>query len=96
MPPSREESAMDRDTFIRTLADEGFPEPVLVTREHGALDEHAHPFEAKALIVAGEIAIRTGGEERLYKVGDVFHLDANQPHTEQYGAQGVQYLVGRK
>jgi quercetin dioxygenase-like cupin family protein len=87
---------MDRASFIRMLADEGFPEPVLVTREHGAMEEHAHPFEAKALIVAGEIAIRTGGDERLYRVGDVFHVAANQPHAERYGEQGVQYLAGRK
>lgn len=87
---------MDRDTFIRTLADEGFPEPVLVTREPGHMDEHTHPFEAKALIVAGEITIGTCGESRLYRAGDVFHLAAGLPHVEDYGPQGVQYLAGRK
>ncbi|WP_322045955.1 cupin domain-containing protein [Paraburkholderia sp. J67] len=87
---------MDRETFIRTLAAEGFPEPVLVTREPGHLDEHSHPFEAKALIVAGEIAIAVGGEERVYRVGDVFHLPAGVLHVERYGPQGVQYLAGRK
>jgi quercetin dioxygenase-like cupin family protein len=87
---------MDRETFIRTLADEGFPEPVFVTREHGETAEHSHPFEAKALVVAGEMHIRVGAEERLYGVGDVFHLGANVPHAERYGPQGVQYLAGRK
>lgn len=87
---------MQREAFVRTLAEEGFPEPVLVTREAGAMDEHAHPFEAKALIVAGEMHIRVGGEERLYQVGDVFHLAANLRHAERYGPNGVQYLVGRK
>lgn len=87
---------MERETFIRMLAEEGFPEPVVVTREHGGMDEHVHPFEAKALIVAGEITIRAGGVARLYRVGDVFHLAANLPHAERYGLQGVQYLVGRK
>jgi quercetin dioxygenase-like cupin family protein len=87
---------MDRETFIRTLTDEGFPDPVVVTREAGAMEEHAHPFEAKALIVAGELYIRVGGEERLYQAGDVFHLAANVTHAERYGPEGVQYLVGRK
>ncbi|MBB3260254.1 hypothetical protein F4827_004931 [Paraburkholderia bannensis] len=87
---------MDRDAFIRTLAEEGFPEPVLVTREAGVMTEHSHPFEAKALIVAGEIAISVAGEERLYRAGDVFHLGAHVPHVERYGPQGVQYLAGRK
>ncbi len=94
--PIEKETAVDRETFVRTLAEEGFPEPVLVTREHGAMDEHTHPFEAKALIVMGEITIGADGEERLYCVGDVFHLAAGQPHVERYGPQGVQYLAGRK
>jgi quercetin dioxygenase-like cupin family protein len=87
---------MDRETFMRTLTEEGFPDPVVVTREAGVMDEHAHPFEAKALIVAGEMHIRVGGEERRYQAGDVFHLAANLPHAERYGPEGVQYLVGRK
>ncbi len=87
---------MHRETFERSLAEEGFPEPVVVTREAGAMEEHAHPFEAKALILAGEVHIRVAGEERLYRAGDVFHLGANELHAERYGPQGVQYLVGRK
>jgi hypothetical protein len=87
---------VDRDTFIRTLADEGFPEPVFISREPGHMDEHSHPFEAKALIVAGEITISTGGEARVYRAGEVFHVAAGLPHVEDYGPQGVQYLAGRK
>ena len=26
----------------------------------------------------------------------VFHLRADEPHAERYGADGVEYLVGRK
>jgi quercetin dioxygenase-like cupin family protein len=87
---------MDRETFMRILAEEGFLDPVVVTREAGVTEEHGHPFEAKGLIVAGEIHIRVGSEERLYHVGDVFHLAANLPHAERYGPEGVQYLVGKK
>lgn len=32
----------------------------------------------------------------VYRAGDIFHLKANVVHTEHYGPQGVQYLVGRK
>ncbi|BAL23056.1 cupin domain-containing protein [Azoarcus sp. KH32C] len=70
---------------------------MLVEREpNGALDTHTHPFEAKALILAGEILIRTEAEATTYRVGDVFHLAANEPHTESYGPAGVRYLVGRR
>ncbi|WP_153041169.1 cupin [Paraburkholderia monticola] len=52
--------------------------------------------KAKALIVEGEIRIRVGDEERLYRAGDVFHPPANEAHAEQYGPQDVTYLVGGK
>jgi quercetin dioxygenase-like cupin family protein len=88
---------MEREAFVGTLEKEGFKEFVTVTREPGAaLDVHEHPFEAKALILEGEISLRVGDEERLYKVGDVFHLPAHIAHSERYGPAGVQYLVGRK
>jgi quercetin dioxygenase-like cupin family protein len=87
---------MQREAFTTSLAQEGFAEPVTVTREAGAMDEHTHPFEAKALILAGELHIRVGDNERLYKAGDVFHLLAHVRHAERYGPEGVQYLVGRK
>lgn len=87
---------MQRDAFEQELAREGFTELVTVTREAGDLDTHAHPFEAKALILFGEIAIRVDDDERLYCEGDVFHLNANEAHAERYGPAGVQYLVGRK
>ena len=60
------------------------------------LDAHAHPFEAKALILAGELRLCIGDKERVYQAGQVFHLQANETHSERYGPEGVTYLVGRK
>ena len=88
---------MDREAFTESLTKDGFPEAVVVTREANIeTDVHEHSFEAKALILEGELHIREGDEERAYKVGDVFHLPANKPHSERYGSSGVTYLVGRK
>jgi quercetin dioxygenase-like cupin family protein len=88
---------MDRDEFVSLLDGEGFKEVVTVMREAGGvLDVHTHPFESKALILDGEIELQIGGTSRLYGPGDVFHLQANEPHAERYGANGVRYLVGRK
>ena len=53
-------------------------------------------IEAKALVLVGALWITCGGPEKQYAVGDVFHLQANQPHAERYGPSGVTYLVGRK
>ena len=88
---------MERDDFLKILSEEGYSEAVTVEREpHGSIDLHTHPFEAKALILKGEVRIGIGESEKVFRAGDVFHLRANEPHWETYGAEGVGYLVGRK
>lgn len=88
---------MERQAFLDTLKAEGYAEPVLVQRApDGRLDDHAHPFEAKAPILRGEIRIHAGGEIKIYRDGDVFHLRRDEPHRESYGPEGVDYLSGRR
>ena len=88
---------MEREVFMKILATEGFEEAVTVAREPGGfLDLHAHPFEAKALVVKGELLLKVEGADQSYQAGQVFHLPAGTPHSEQYGPQGVEYLVGRR
>jgi quercetin dioxygenase-like cupin family protein len=88
---------MEQQAFLDTLKAEGYAEPVRVRREpNGTLADHAHPFEAKALILAGEIRIHAGGEIKIYRAGDVFHLRRDEPHRESYGPEGVDYQAGRR
>jgi quercetin dioxygenase-like cupin family protein len=87
---------MDKALFERQLTQDGF-EVSTVTRDANAfVDTHSHPFEAKALILSGQISIQVQGKDVLYQPGQVFHLPAGMAHTERYGPQGVTYLVGRK
>ncbi len=62
----------------------------------GFLEMHTHPFEAKALILSGDLRLRAGDEDQCYRTGQVFHLPAGTLHSEQYGPEGVTYLVGRR
>ena len=88
---------MDQESFIAQLQQQGFSDVSTVTRAPGGyLDTHTHPFEARALILAGDIRITCDGRETLYRPGEMFHLDHGEPHTESYGPEGVTYLVGRK
>jgi len=88
---------MIKEQFLNMLVLDGFPEPILVEREaDGFLDDHTHPFEVKALVVSGQIDLVVDGVRTAYVSGDVFHLSANQVHTERYGSSGVQYLASRK
>ncbi len=88
---------MTREEFEHMLAERGVDTIVEVVREpNGSLDTHTHPFEANALILEGEITLVAEGKTWHCKAGDTFRLDANVPHTEHYGPQGVRYLAGRK
>jgi quercetin dioxygenase-like cupin family protein len=88
---------MDKADFKIQLEAELFNEIVEVVKPANEfVGIHTHPFEAKALIVQGELSISVNNVSRLYKLGDVFQLAPNTPHTEQYGPTGVSYLVGRK
>lgn len=88
---------MDVEQFEQQLRAQGYEEFTTVTRPaDGFLDVHTHPFEARALILSGEISIRCGQQETLYRPGQVFHLAAAEPHAERYGPAGVSYRVGRK
>ena len=89
---------MERSQFEEELRSLGYKEVTTVTRPaHGRLDVHTHPFEARALILTGEIRIQCAGEEeKLYRPGEIFHLAHEQAHSESYGPEGVSYLVGRK
>lgn len=88
---------MKKEEFEALLTSEGYQEIVTVMREGGqAMEPHRHPFEAKALVLAGEIWISSEQQDRCYRPGDRFHLAADEEHSERYGAQGVTYVVGRK
>lgn len=88
---------MQKDAFVAMLQADNFSTFVTVEREaHGSLDLHTHPFEARALILEGSLDLVIDGIQTHYGVGDVFSLNADQPHSETYGEHGVKYLVGRK
>ncbi len=83
--------------FANKLRTEGFEQQVLVTRPPGrSLDSHAHPFEAWALVLSGQISICAQGVEHTYRAGEEFHLQREEPHDEHYGPDGVVYWVGRR
>jgi mannose-6-phosphate isomerase-like protein (cupin superfamily) len=60
------------------------------------VDTHTHPFDANALVVAGEMWLTVGGDTRHLRAGDRFELDAGVPHAERYGSEGATYWVARR
>ena len=63
---------------------------------HQVVETHAHPFDADALVTAGEMwLIRADGTQHL-RAGDTFQLPGGTPHSERYGPQGATYWVARR
>ena len=88
---------MTLQEFHDQLKADGFDEAVPVDRPIGyAMGEHDHPFDACALITAGDITLVVNGLATHYRAGDVFRLPAGTAHLEAAGPQGVSYLSGRR
>ena len=88
---------MNTQNFEAQLKAENFEAGVTISKPAGyAMDEHAHPFEAWALITQGDITLRVSGTTTTYAAGNVFRLPAGTPHHESAISNGVTYLVGRK
>ena len=57
---------------------------------------HSHPFDVRALVLAGDVTLTSQGQSRTYRAGEIFEMAAGCEHSERHGAEGTQYLVGRK
>ena len=57
---------------------------------------HSHDFDVRALVLSGELTLTTDGTSRTYRVGDIFEMAAGCVHSEQYGPDGSESLVGRR
>ena len=58
--------------------------------------EHAHDFDADAVMTEGELWLTCGGSTRHLKPGDTFALSRGQRHAERYGPTGGVYWVARR
>ena len=60
------------------------------------VEEHSHPFDADAVVTAGEMWLIQGDATQHLLPGDTFRLHAGTPHAERYGPQGAIYWVARR
>ena len=88
---------MNQSEFEAEALAQGYAAPVEVRKDVGyQMGDHDHPFDAFALITAGQIDIGVGGVEKSYRAGEVFRLPRHTVHTEAAVAQGVTYLAARR
>jgi len=57
---------------------------------------HAHPFDARSLILAGELTLMWEGQTHTFRVGETFDMPAGCVHSEQYGPEETTFLLVRR
>jgi mannose-6-phosphate isomerase-like protein (cupin superfamily) len=88
---------MDRAEFETELRAQGYQD--IAERQMPANQinpGHAHEFDARLLILEGEMTITRDGEEHTYRAGDSCAVSAGCRHAERVGREGVQYIAGRR
>jgi len=88
---------MDFDAFADSMKKQGFDEVVeRAWKPHTTVDEHTHPFDAKALVVLGEMWLTVDGRTEHLLPGGTFELPAHVSHSERYGPEGATYWAARR
>jgi len=88
---------MDTTGFEAALVKEGYRDIETKGLPGGyQAGDHSHAYDARALVLAGEITLTWNGAARFFATGDVFTMDDGCSHAEAVGPEGVHYLVGRR
>ena len=57
---------------------------------------HTHDFDARVMVLGGEITITRDGVPTTFRAGDSCAVPMGTLHAEQVGPDGVAYLAGRR
>jgi len=80
--------------FEADLRREGFDVRYGGQRPNYAADPHAHDFDARIMVLGGEITLTMNGRPTTYRAGDWCEVPADTMHAENVGPEGVSTLVG--
>ena len=87
---------MNQSEFEADLVREGYKVYYGGQRPDHANDAHAHDFDARVMVIAGEITITRDGNAETFRAGDSCAVPAGGMHAENVGPQGVAYIAGRR
>ena len=86
---------MDRLAFEAELRREGYQVVNSGLKPDLINPDHTHDFDARVLVLGGEITITRDGKAETFRAGDSCMVPAGTVHAEQVGPEGVAYLAGR-
>lgn len=87
---------MDHIAFEAELRRQGYTVAYGGLRPDTANPAHAHDFDARIMVMGGEITLTRDGRAETFRAGDSCIVPAGTMHTEQVGPEGVAYLAGRR
>ena len=87
---------MDRATFEAGLARDGYAASEGSQPANHANPMHAHDFDARVMVLDGDITIEFPTGPVHYKAGDHCDVPAGTRHAERVGPNGVRFLAGRR
>ena len=87
---------MNIDAFKADLIREGYQPKFSSLTPGQVAPDHTHAFDARVLVLGGEITITRDGRPETFRVGDSCAVPAGTMHAEHVGPEGVAYLAGRR
>lgn len=88
---------MDTTEFATAWHRDGYLEVETIQRmPNVSRAPHAHPFDARGFILAGELTLTWEGQTHTFRVGEIFDMPAGCMHSEQWGPEGTTFLLGRR
>ena len=87
---------MDSAEFAAGMCREGYRVVNTSVSPNRVTPDHCHDFDAKALVLGGEMTITRDNRAVTYRAGQCFEVPAGGLHAERVGPQGVSLLSGRR
>ena len=87
---------MNRTEFEADLRREGYQVHNGGIKPGTVNPDHTHDFDARVMVLGGEITITRDGKAETFHPGDTCMVPAGSIHAEHAGPEGVAYLAGRR
>jgi quercetin dioxygenase-like cupin family protein len=86
---------LSREAFESDLRREGFDVVNGGQKPDFVEETHAHDFDARIMVLSGEITIVRDGKLETFKAGDCCEIPEACQHATRVGPEGVAYIVGK-
>jgi quercetin dioxygenase-like cupin family protein len=86
---------LTREAFESDLRREGFQVVHGGQSAHVIEELHAHDFDARIMVLGGEITVTRDNKAETFQAGDHCEIPAGCQHSTKVGPEGVAYIVGK-